>query len=293
MKAHLLLFPIALLIAGCSAGYQGGASDAGASTVMKSQPMQRNGAAMDGAEMSVSAPAGPHAQLASQTQVAIPRQVIRRAEVAVRVPNVEKAEKQVNDLVRGWQGYVESANSSDLATDSPILNMAIRVPVDRFDEGIAKLESLGVRLSKVVSSEDVTGQIVDLDARLSTLRAQEETYRGLLKRSSNLENVISLQDKLTEVRGTIESMAAQRKTLGGLASLSNISLRLEQDAVAHAISKDPNWMAQSWGESTTALGGAVRIVVTIAMYLAVFSPLWLPIVWLIWRTTRPVRKPAM
>lgn len=290
MKVHLFLIPFALFIAGCSSEL----GDKGSVERTVHNPSASAGDAASAAFPREESPRGPGgAQLASQRTPApetMPRQVIRRAEVAVRVPNVEKAEREVNRIVLGWQGYVESANSSDLDTANPVLTMAIRVPVDRFDEGIAKLESLGVRLRKVVSSEDVTGQIVDLDARLSTLRAQEETYRGLLKRSSNLESVISLQDKLTEVRGTIESMSAQRKTLGSLASLSSISLRLEQDAVAHGVSKDPNWMAQTWGESTTALGGAVRVVVTIAMYLAVFSPIWLPIVWFIWRSTRPVRK---
>lgn len=289
MKVHLFLIPFALFIAGCSAGHGDGAASEAASPSAPVDGMTVSYARSAPGEQSQSdrAKSPPVSAPAPNT---MPRQVIRKAEIAVRVPNVEKAEREVNQIVRGWQGYVESANSSDLNTSNPVLTMAIRVPVDRFDEGIAKLESLGVRLSKVVSSEDVTGQIVDLDARLGTLRAQEETYRGLLKKSTNLENVISLQDKLTEVRATIESMAAQRKTLGNLASLSNISLRLEQDAVAHAAPQDPNWMAQTWGESTTALGVALRVVVTIGMYLAVFSPIWLPIAWVIWRTTKPIRK---
>ncbi|MGV3616842.1 MAG: DUF4349 domain-containing protein [Fimbriimonas sp.] len=290
MKAHSYLISFAILIAGCSGPGGSGADVEMASKAVVSGDM----AAAPAEERSRAATSNGAAagRLASQPVTHVARQVIRRADLAVRVPNVEKAEREVNALVQSWQGYVESANSTDLSSDHPALTMAIRVPVGRFDDGIAKLESLGVRLSKTVSSEDVTGQIVDLDARLSTLRAQEETYRGLLRRSSNLESVISLQDKLTEVRGTIESMAAQRKTLGGLAALSNISLRLEQDAVAHAPAKDPNWMAQTWAESTTALGYALRTVTTIGMYVAVFSPFWLPILWIVWRTTRPVRKVA-
>jgi hypothetical protein len=288
MKAQSYLIPIAILLAGCS-GPGGAAGQAEAPAAEMAREVV--GAAPQADNYAKASSGAGEARLANRPVTGVARQVIRRAELSVRVPNVEKAEREVNAFVQGWQGYVESASSTDLSSDHPALTMAIRVPVARFDDGIAKLESLGVRLSKTVSSEDVTGQIVDLDARLGTLRAQEETYRGLLRRASNLESVISLQDKLTEVRGTIESMAAQRKTLGGLAALSNITLRLEQD-VAHAPSKDPNWMAQTWAESTTALGYALRVVTTIAMYLAVFSPFWLPVLWIIWRTTRPVRKTA-
>ena len=297
MKALSILLPLAFLIAGCSAGDHGAESArsesmkdmSGAKLASSPQP---EGEGLAGGGYKGKVMRQPNRSEAPEAPPTMARQVIRRAELAIRVPNVEGAEREVNALVRSWQGYVESAGSTDLATDNPVLNMAIRVPVERFDSGIAKLESLGVRLSKTVSSEDVTGQIVDLDARLRTLRAQEETYRGLLRKATNLDSVISLQDKLTEVRGTIESMSAQRKTLGGLASLSSISLRLEQDASAHPAPKDPNWLAQIWGESTTSFGGALRVVTGLLVYVLVFSPFWLPLVWLARKAIRTERKIA-
>ncbi len=217
------------------------------------------------------------------------RDVVRRAELTVRVPNVEAAEREANRLVKNWGGYVESATSTDLASDHPSLTMALRVPVRQFDLSIAAMEALGVRLSKTVSSEDVTGQLVDLDARLKTLRAHEDTLRGLLRATRDLNSTISLQDKLTEVRSTIESMAAQRKTLGGLAALSTVTLRFEQDASPAASPKDPNWLAQTWGESTNSMASAMRVLTTLGVYTIVFTPLWLPVVWLLRRSILAVR----
>jgi hypothetical protein len=275
MKARPSLPLIVLLVVGCSAGSEGMAGSESAATVAtRSQPASAS---------------APRAQLASAPVVATRREVIRRAELAVRVPDVEKAEREVNRQVESWQGYVESASSTDLATDRPSLTMALRVPVGRFEECIAKLEGLGVRLSKTVSSEDVTAQIVDFDARLQTLRAQEETYRNLLRRAGNLDNVVTLQDKLTEVRSTIESMAAQRKAMAGLAALSTVSLRLEQDAIPHAPAQDPNWMAQTWGEATTTLSHVVRTLANLGVYLLVFSPFWIPFALLFRKMLRPSR----
>jgi hypothetical protein len=234
----------------------------------------------------------------SQASLVTQRSIIRRADVAVRVDNVEKAEKQVDRMVAALGGYVDSATSTDLASDKPTIALTLRVPVGAFDRAIDSLEGLGVRLSKTINSEDVTTQIVDLDARLRTLSATEETYRGLLRQTHALQNVIDLQDKLTEVRSQIESMAAQRKALSGMASLSTITVRLEQSAVPAQAPHDPNWLAQTWGESTSRLGELLRSLASVGIWILVFIPLWLPVLWFAGRayranrSVRPVAPPV-
>lgn len=220
--------------------------------------------------------AAPSSKAQTASLIVGRREVVRRAEVGIRVEKVEKSQQAVNRIVAEAGGYVESASSTDLSSTKPSFDMTLRVPVDRFEPTIARLEALGTRLSERINSEDVTSQIVDLDARMKTLAAEEETYRGLLRQATRLDNVIQLQDKLTEVRSTIESMAAQRKSLAGLASLSTITLHLEQGAVANQPDADPGWLAQTWGDSTTQLGGAIRAATQVAIWIAVFSPFWAP-----------------
>jgi len=215
---------------------------------------------------------------ANRSPIALERRsVIRNAQLTVRVEDVEKAEKRVNATVARIGGYVDSASSSDLDSDHPSMAIKLRVPVNAFDDAIAGFETLGARMSKTVSSEDVTAQLVDLDARVKTLRTQEETYLGILKNTHNLDGVFSLQQQLTAVRTEIESIAAQRKALGGLASLSTIDLTLEQRAAANAPAKDPNWLAQSWGEATSGMGTVMRSATAYAIWILVFSPLWIPV----------------
>jgi len=219
------------------------------------------------------------------------RSVIRKADLTVRVKNVEKGENTIDHIVLDMGGYVDSAQSADLASGNPTMDISLRVPVGQFDTALEKFEALGDRMSKTISSEDVTGQIVDLDARLETMKAQEETYRNLLRAARQLDNVITLQDKLTQVRGEIESMAAQRKTLGGLAAFSTVTVHLLQSAEAVAPPSDPNWLAQVWGESTTTASSVGRAVTAFLVWLAVFSPFWAPVLVIGWRLVRP-RKSA-
>jgi hypothetical protein len=226
-------------------------------------------------------------QLASQQKSVISnRMVIRTAELALRVDNVEKTEREVQRIVTDIGGYVDNASSSDLDSDHPILSLSMRVPSQSFDEAMTKIEGLGVRTSKSITSQDVTEQVVDLDARIKSMLAQEETFRGMLRKATRMEDVINLQQQLTNLRGEIESMLGQRASLAKQASLSTISLTLQQGAVIHQQPKDPNWLGQTWAESTNEMGGLLRTLASLCIWFAVFSPLWVPVLWLVMRAIK-------
>lgn len=208
------------------------------------------------------------------------RSVIRNGSLSVRVPNVEKAEDEVVRLVQSAGGYVDSAESSDLASATPILTMKLRVPAPQFDRVMNGLEGLGMRLSKKVSSEDVTSSLVDMNARLKIMRAQEEVYRRLLAKSGSQSEMMDVQEKLMNLRGMIESLESQHKTLSRLAALSSIELTLQQSAEDAAMAtSDPNWAKEAWGSATGAIGNVARIAGSFLIWAAVFSPFWIPVLW--------------
>lgn len=220
------------------------------------------------------------------------RAVVRNGSLSVRVPNVEKAEDEVVRLVQSSGGYVDSAESTDLATATPMLTMKLRVPSAKFDGIMKGLEGLGMRLSKKVSSEDVTSSLIDMSARMKIMRAQEEVYRRLLAKSGSQQEMMDVQEKLMNLRGMIESLEGQHKSLSRLAALSSIELTLQQSAEGAALAtSDPNWAKEAWGSSTGALGNAARVFGSLLIWAAVFSPIWIPIAWFA-RKSIFGRKPA-
>jgi len=297
--AGLLLVLSAL---GCGAGAADSASDRADSGLAMKQAVASSPRTLDDAKAASDAPASPvmggasasanKPRLASFKQGEVtPRSIIRKAQLSIRVNDVEKAEKSLDKSITALGGYVDSAASTDLTGEKPAIDVTARIPVSNFDRALDTFEALGVRLSKTENSEDVTGQIADLDARLKTMSAEEETYRGLLKDAHKLDAVISLTDKLTEVRGNIESMTAQRKAVGSQAALSTVTIHLEREAVAVRPPTDPNWLAQTWGESTTNLGGMLRGVASSGIWLLVYCPLWLPFLLLLRFGIRYLRTP--
>lgn len=220
------------------------------------------------------------------------RAVIRNGTLTVRVDNVEKAEDKVADLVQAAGGYVDSAESTDLAGAAPVLTMKLKIPARQFESTLEKLEALGARLAKKVSSEDVTASLVDMRARMKIMKAQEDVYRGFLAKSKNTQEMYDVQEKLMNLRGMIESLEGQEKSLAGLAALSTIELTLQQSAEGMAAAtSDPNWAREAWGSSMSALGTLARIGGSGLIWLAVFSPFWLPAAWFLSRRLR-LKRPA-
>lgn len=219
------------------------------------------------------------------------RAVIRNGELTVRVGNVEEAEDKVGELIRKAGGYIDSAASTDLAGSAPTLRMKLKVPAPQFETTLDQLESLGTRLAKSVGSEDVTASIVDMKARLKIMRAQEDVYRGLLSKSKSSQEMMEVQEKLMNLRGMIESLESQEKSLSALAALSTIDLTLQQSSESMVgATNDPNWAREAWGASVSTLGTVARIGGSGLIWLAVFSPFWLPAAWFVGRHVRSRRS---
>ena len=259
---------LAALVAICVAGC--GQAAPGEMAVSKPTESAMAGAPMADAKAASSQSADKNVHPAALIPV---RQIVRNGDLRVRVPNTEKAEIEVIRIIAGIGGYIESSEAGNVADASPSSTMHMRVPVSTFELTLEHFEKLGVRLSKNTTSEDVTEQVVDMDARLKTMAAEEETYRAILKQTRKLSDTIEVQDKLGAIRGQIESIYAQRKSLSSQASYSRINLTLEQDAVLNPSGSDPNWLNQSWAQATTSFGAVARAGLTAVIWLVVFSPM--------------------
>ncbi len=262
---------------GCSGSVSGGEKTASAPAASADLDASASAMEKEGAE----------AVLASYTE----RQVIRRAELTVRVANAAEAEAKARQLAEDVGGFVESSSSENLTGERPYVSMRLRVPASRFDEVLDRLAQLGTPLRRSVSGEDVTMQLVDIEARLKNLRAQEDALRSILSKATKVTDVIEVNRQLAEVRGEIERMDAQRLQLKELVALSTIDVTFDESAAAAVGSGDPGWFKEGWATATDAFAGFLRELALVGVWLAVFSPIWLPFaLWISWLFVRSARR---
>jgi hypothetical protein len=224
----------------------------------------------------------------AETPAIYDRKVIRSGSLELRVKSIEETERQVTKYVEGIRGYVENTTSSNLDGRTPGMTIVVRVPQAKFSTAMAAFEKLGERTGKDIQASDVTQQIVDLDARLKNLRSQEETYRAILRTARRVGEIIDVQERLSGIRGEIESMQAQRDSMSKLASLSTISVHLKQRPPAEKAVG--GWAEDSWANATDGLGAALRALSVAAIWIAVYAPIWIPIsIFAIWGWRRALR----
>jgi hypothetical protein len=259
----LLLFAVA--IAGCS-------SDAGAP------------AELDGAAAQPSAPAeeptgegGDGTERPGGNAAPIEQRIAKTGELGLEVDDVGIVLAQVRALAVELGGYV---GGSQAGTRDQSALVTLRVPAERFDEILTRLQELADVdvVSMSTREDDVTGQVVDLAARIRNLEASEASYRVLFDRADRIEDVLTVQGRLDEVRGQIEQLEAQLEAVEGQAALSTLTVTIipRDEPVAEVqASWDPG--AQATSAVATLVGLAQGLFDALTWIVIVILPIALVI----------------
>jgi len=115
------------------------------------------------------------------------------------------------------------------AQSARTLNASLRTPGDQLDATITELKALGRLLVESRTGEEVTQQSIDLDARLTNARTSEQRLIDLLKhRTDKLSDILQVEEEISETRGRIEQMEAERRNLDKRVQFARIDLSLTE-----------------------------------------------------------------
>lgn len=155
------------------------------------------------------------------------RLLIWRASLSVEVGNISNAAAQASTLVRQAGGFVER----EWKSDDTSLSLTLRVPMSVFSNTVAGLTDLGSLQSRTISSEDVTEEFVDTDARLKNMMALRDRLRELLAKATEVKDLLAIETELGRVQGEIESMEARLRTLKGQVDLAEINITFNRKPI--------------------------------------------------------------
>ncbi|MDK2808872.1 MAG: hypothetical protein PWP24_1609 [Clostridiales bacterium] len=130
-------------------------------------------------------------------------------------------------------GYVESSDVSgnSYSYDSMrYANLTIRIPAEKlnaFVTDVTNNENANVT-SKTENVQDVTLQYVDLDSHIKALRAEQESLMKMLELAKKVDDIITIQSQLTNVRYEIESYESQLRTFDNQVNYSTVTLNINE-----------------------------------------------------------------
>jgi hypothetical protein len=145
----------------------------------------------------------------------------------------------------------------------------MRIPSDRFDEAVGRVELLGERVSASLSSQDVTEEYVDLEGRLNYWRQQEQFYSALMDEADNVNDMIALQAQMQQVLLTIEQIEGRMRYLDSRTNFATLTVGLTEipgGPIAPVVpdSADPGTIELAFEQAGEVLLATVAFIIVAA-----------------------------
>jgi hypothetical protein len=169
-----------------------------------------------------------------QAVKAAERKLTRTAEIQLLVDDLSKATNTILSKVTAFGGEVtNSASTTDSTAEPSNVLLQVRVPAARLDDFLKELRGAGWRVeSESTETADVTAHHVDTEAKLRNLKAVEQQYLALLKRSRSVEDTLKITEKLNATRTEIDSTQGELHVLNQQVDTSLVKITLRRDAEA-------------------------------------------------------------
>ena len=196
------------------------------------------------------------------------RKLIRDVSMNVEARDFDGVLSQITDKVGELGGYVESSDVSGVSVNSyggsqqRHADIRARIPADRLDRFVETVESAGNVTSKQEQVTDVTLQYSDVQSRKKSMEIEQERLWALLEKAESLDAVVALEARLSEIRYELESYTSQLRLYDNQVDYSTVSINMREvkdltptapDSIGTRIQKGFNRSLNNLGEAGTDL----------------------------------------
>lgn len=274
---------------GVTVGGGGGATGGGGGGDLAAGAAEEADAGADfGADSSAAAPLPP---------IPDSERIIKDGRVEVEVPKggFDRAFAAVLGLAEKVGGQIANSQSSR-DEDRASGEVTIRVPVQRFEQLLASADGIGTVEHRQITSQDVSGEYVDLQARVRHLQAQEQFYLGLLGKARVVGDAIAINQHLSTVQAEMEQIRGRLRLIEERTTYSRLTISLYEPGVVPLLTDrlpdQRGVLAQAWHEAVMALQETMGALLVGAFTMAPLIALAL-IGWALWRRlrARPAASP--
>ena len=264
-------------------------------TLVAHEPGGRGDAAGRSRQLAPAAPPLSGTTLSVAVSSAWDRRVVRQATIDLEVADVEQAVARLVALAESLGGFVASTDTQTDAKGATRAMLIARVPAAEFARALAGVDGVGRITRRGIGGQDVSEELVDLDARLRNLQRHESQLLSFMGKAQKVADLVSLESELSRVRGEVEQTAGRLRFLKARTDLASLQVSVVRapllappdSQLARAIEQLKHAFAEAW---LAALGWTVALAVLAAQ----LSPLAIPAVvgWAIYRRCASGRRRA-
>ena len=246
----MALLLLAGLLAGCGAASQTADTSAATTEAVYDAAVNENSAAPEVTTEETTAEAPAENGLGSDgtsgtssgtsaTVAELTEKLIYEGNLTVETREFDKAVESVEQLVQQCGGFIESSNvegNTRYESDGSVrvvnryASYTLRVPASQFQSVLSQAGEIGNVIQSNTQVTNVTSQFTDQEARKESLEVQEERLLSLLEQAPDVETLVTLESRLSDVRYEIESIERSLRNLQTQVDYSTIYLYLREVA---------------------------------------------------------------
>lgn len=188
--------------------------------------------------------------------VQVGRKLIRTFHIDIQTKEFDEVLEGIQNKVQQLGGYMEQSSidsgSAYYTNYNRYSNMTVRIPSDKLDQFVDNIKETANVTNISESTEDITLQYVDVESRKVALETERDRLMELLEQAQTVEEIITIEGRLSEVRYQLESYASTLRTYDNQVEYSTVHLNIRE--VDRETKVEPKTF---WEEVTEEFGNSI------------------------------------
>jgi hypothetical protein len=197
------------------------------------------------------------------------RKLITTLSISAETGNMDELLARVEHKVSSLGGYIENSDISngsyqtnqDRTRQYRRAHLTIRVPADKLDDFLSDVQEHSNITQKSQNVEDVTLSYTDLESHKRMLKAEEQRLLEFMEKAETVEDMIAVEQRLTEVQYQLDSMESQLRTYDNLIDYSSVYLDITE-VQEFTVTEEPAsvWdeIREGFGRNLLSVGRGIR-----------------------------------
>jgi len=155
------------------------------------------------------------------------RKLVKRANINIRVENLEAAGVYVAEMLEKFNSY----SASTLINENSHY-YSLRVPAPLYDVFLAEMSGIGRLIHRTETTDDVTLQFYDLEGRLESRRELLRTFQTYLRRANNMNEILTVETRIADIQREIDNTGTKLRNLTNRIDYATIELYIQGPVAA-------------------------------------------------------------
>ena len=206
--------------------------------------------------------------------------IARSVSLVIITNNFASSRASLEAILARHHGYSAQLNASTSENAQRSITASLRVPANELAAALAELKILGHVENESQSGEEVTQLHADLVARLKNSRETEQRLQAiLLQRTGKIADVLAVEEEISRVRGEIEEMEAEQKSLEHRVDFATIELHVSEEYKAQLNNSSPSASTRIHNSLVAGYKNAAETLLGFVLFFAESGPTLL--IWLV------------